>query len=169
MVEYYGNNDYRDYLMHYGVKGMKWGKHLKKKAYEVKDYVGDKIQDVKRRTTPEYKLAKENNRQNNLRGAGKTFLQKDRMGEPERPGATKAYMDYFKGHGYGRIKEIPGTNGAVKVRLNKKGRAQANSEVNAINAHKRLKFEKNWNRIDKEMEESRREFQEEWEKRKKRR
>ena len=27
-MEYYGNNDYRDYLEHYGVKGMKWGKHL---------------------------------------------------------------------------------------------------------------------------------------------
>ena len=25
---YYGGNDYRDYLAHYGVKGMKWGKHL---------------------------------------------------------------------------------------------------------------------------------------------
>lgn len=25
---YYGNNDYRDYLAHHGVKGMKWGKHL---------------------------------------------------------------------------------------------------------------------------------------------
>ena len=25
---YYGNNDYRDYLAHYGIKGMKWGKHL---------------------------------------------------------------------------------------------------------------------------------------------
>ena len=28
MTEYYGHNDYRDYLAHYGVKGMKWGKHL---------------------------------------------------------------------------------------------------------------------------------------------
>lgn len=27
-MEYYGNNDYRDYLAHHGVKGMKWGKHL---------------------------------------------------------------------------------------------------------------------------------------------
>lgn len=26
-MEYYGNNDYRDYLAHYGVKGMEWGKH----------------------------------------------------------------------------------------------------------------------------------------------
>ena len=25
---YYGGNDYRDYISHYGVKGMKWGKHL---------------------------------------------------------------------------------------------------------------------------------------------
>lgn len=25
MEEYYGNNDYRDYLMHYGVLGMRWG------------------------------------------------------------------------------------------------------------------------------------------------
>lgn len=25
MTEYYGNNDYRDYLMHYGVLGMRWG------------------------------------------------------------------------------------------------------------------------------------------------
>ena len=25
---YYGGNDYRDYIAHYGVKGMKWGKHL---------------------------------------------------------------------------------------------------------------------------------------------
>lgn len=27
-MEYYGNNDWRDYLAHYGVKGMKKGKHL---------------------------------------------------------------------------------------------------------------------------------------------
>ena len=27
MSEYYGNNDYRDYLAHYGVKGMKWRNH----------------------------------------------------------------------------------------------------------------------------------------------
>ena len=27
MGEYYGNNDWRDYLAHYGVKGMKWRKH----------------------------------------------------------------------------------------------------------------------------------------------
>lgn len=26
-MDYYGNNDYRDYLAHYGVKGMEWGKH----------------------------------------------------------------------------------------------------------------------------------------------
>ena len=29
--EYYGRNDYRDYLAHYGVKGMKW-KKVKKRA-----------------------------------------------------------------------------------------------------------------------------------------
>jgi NAD+--asparagine ADP-ribosyltransferase len=29
-MEYYGNNDWRDYhLAHYGKKGMKWGKHVK--------------------------------------------------------------------------------------------------------------------------------------------
>lgn len=29
-MQYYGNNDWRDYhLAHYGVKGMKWHKHLK--------------------------------------------------------------------------------------------------------------------------------------------
>lgn len=28
-MDYYGNNDYRDYLAHYGKKGMKWGKHVK--------------------------------------------------------------------------------------------------------------------------------------------
>lgn len=35
MSEYYGNNDWRDYLAlkHYGVKGMKWGKR-KKYKYE---------------------------------------------------------------------------------------------------------------------------------------
>lgn len=27
MADYYGNNDWRDYLAHYGVKGMKWRKH----------------------------------------------------------------------------------------------------------------------------------------------
>lgn len=27
-MEYYGNNDYRDYLAHYGRKGMRKGKHL---------------------------------------------------------------------------------------------------------------------------------------------
>ena len=27
-MEYYGHNDYRDYIAHHGVKGMKWGKHL---------------------------------------------------------------------------------------------------------------------------------------------
>lgn len=26
-MEYYGNNDWRDYLAHYGKKGMTWGKH----------------------------------------------------------------------------------------------------------------------------------------------
>lgn len=26
-MEYYGNNDWRDYLAHYGVKGMKWRNH----------------------------------------------------------------------------------------------------------------------------------------------
>ena len=26
-MDYYGNNDWRDYLAHYGVKGMKWRKH----------------------------------------------------------------------------------------------------------------------------------------------
>ena len=30
-MEYYGANDWRDYLAHYGVKGMKWDKHLKAK------------------------------------------------------------------------------------------------------------------------------------------
>lgn len=27
-MQYYGGNDYRDYLSHHGVKGMKWGYHL---------------------------------------------------------------------------------------------------------------------------------------------
>lgn len=29
-MEYYGNNDYRDYLAHYGKKGMKWKKRKKR-------------------------------------------------------------------------------------------------------------------------------------------
>lgn len=33
MIEYYGNNDYRDYLMHYGIKGMKWGKRKSRQEY----------------------------------------------------------------------------------------------------------------------------------------
>jgi hypothetical protein len=28
-MDYYGDNDYRDYLAHYGKKGMKWGKKKK--------------------------------------------------------------------------------------------------------------------------------------------
>lgn len=31
-MEYYGANDWRNYLAHYGVKGMKWDKHLKAKS-----------------------------------------------------------------------------------------------------------------------------------------
>lgn len=43
MIEYYGNNDYRDYLMHYGVKGMKWGKRKSQR-----DYMIDKIDSAQR-------------------------------------------------------------------------------------------------------------------------
>lgn len=35
MEEYYGNNDWRDYLAHYGVKGMKW--HHRKHQYQDRD------------------------------------------------------------------------------------------------------------------------------------
>ena len=47
-MEYYGNNDYRDYLAHYGKKGMKWGK-------KKKPGVLDKLADEKR-----YERAKNN-------------------------------------------------------------------------------------------------------------
>lgn len=40
MVVYYGHNDYRDYLSHYGVKGMKWGKHLFANAYDLLTFGG---------------------------------------------------------------------------------------------------------------------------------
>lgn len=36
MSEYYGApNDFRNYLMHYGVKGMKWGRRKKPTDYEI--------------------------------------------------------------------------------------------------------------------------------------
>ena len=50
MIEYYGNNDYRDYLMHYGVKGMKWRQHLKKKFDDSR--LGRALDDA--RTTRDY-------------------------------------------------------------------------------------------------------------------
>lgn len=55
-MEYYGNNDYRDYLAHYGKKGMKWGKKKKPGILE-------KLADEKR-----YERAK-----NNMLKAGTQF------------------------------------------------------------------------------------------------
>lgn len=48
MEEYYGNNDYRDYLMHYGVKGMVWGIHKR-----AKDYVVNRIEARKQKKARE--------------------------------------------------------------------------------------------------------------------
>lgn len=39
---YYGNNDYRDYIAHYGVKGMKWKDHL----YRAIDAAGNYVYDT---------------------------------------------------------------------------------------------------------------------------
>ena len=43
MADYYGNNDWRDYLAHYGVKGMKWRKHKKK---DLNSALGDAISKI---------------------------------------------------------------------------------------------------------------------------
>lgn len=40
-MDYYGNNDWRDYLAHYGVKGMKWKNH--KYVNGLKDFIDYKI------------------------------------------------------------------------------------------------------------------------------
>lgn len=59
-MDYYNNNQYPDYLMHYGVKGMKWGvrkKHYKsymdsdrtlKKGFTVQNISANKARDVSR-------------------------------------------------------------------------------------------------------------------------
>lgn len=44
-MEYYGNNDWRDYLAHYGVKGMKWGEH----KISLKDQAIQKIDELRER------------------------------------------------------------------------------------------------------------------------
>lgn len=49
-MEYYGANDWRNYLAHYGVKGMKWDKHLKAKS-ELKT-VGLKTTGLKKGPIP---------------------------------------------------------------------------------------------------------------------
>lgn len=44
MADYYGNNDWRDYLAHYGVKGMKWRKHkYKDKIGDIYEYASGKL------------------------------------------------------------------------------------------------------------------------------
>lgn len=52
--EYYGRNDYRDYLAHYGVKGMKWKKGRKSLTPE-------EIRAIRRNRLRERMVANENN------------------------------------------------------------------------------------------------------------
>lgn len=47
-MDYYGNNDWRDYLAHYGVKGMKWRKHkYKDKIGDIYEYASGKLGEGK--------------------------------------------------------------------------------------------------------------------------
>lgn len=55
MDEYYGNNDYRDYLIHYGVKGMKWGIHKRAKDYVVNRLEARKQEKAREKQNERYK------------------------------------------------------------------------------------------------------------------
>lgn len=145
MVEYYGNNDYRDYLMHYGVKGMKWGKHLKAKAYELKGRAGSAIDDYKI-AKERKKLATENNRQANLRGARKQILYSHAVGDAKK--REDASVTWLKGHGY--IKKKLGTKD--KYATTKKARLQDEAERNAIKKHETRKFDLEYERTNDAIE-----------------
>lgn len=98
MTEYYGNNDYRDYLIHFGVPGMKWGKHLKKKFYEVKDAAANKLNDV--RSEIEYqaeqvtdKITGERSKRNSKTWKDKANRHYNYASEARREGANKTAYD----------------------------------------------------------------------------
>lgn len=61
-MEYYGNNDWRDYhLAHFGVKGMKWGKHLKAASdWWNYDVTGQEWKKSRRHNLNEARKASEN-------------------------------------------------------------------------------------------------------------
>lgn len=91
MTEYYGNNDYRDYLIHYGIPGMKWGKRkIKELKNAVKPY------------TKKYKKAHEENERANWKGIERTQTEHYRKGRKN----FDKYNDIQKEMWYDRNREI---------------------------------------------------------------
>lgn len=81
-MNYYGNNDFRDYkyLMHYGVKGMKWGKRKKRSLIDVltgNDYKKKALQEQQLADKVKTGYSKDNkNNFNNSKAKYKTHLNK---------------------------------------------------------------------------------------------
>ena len=117
MIEYYGNNDYRDYLMHYGVKGMKWGKHLKKK-----------IDNIVRPHTERYWTAVENNAKANLKGAYRTSSEHWKEGARN----FKNYSEKQKDDWFDRDHEIDDARSDIRERIRGIEERKRDREYNSI-------------------------------------
>lgn len=146
MIEYYGNNDYRDYLMHYGVKGMKWGKRLKAKAYEVggrlkESPVGEALENRRVRKIKE----KGNHKEQQVRGAYRTLIEKGRRGI----NADEAAKAFYEGRGYGKMNLKSG-----RVSRTKKYEEHMINKDRAQSAHLLRKNEVERERNQKEIEDT---------------
>lgn len=102
MNEYYGNNDYRDYIAHYGVKGMKWGKHLFGDLYDkVTGGRGYEYNRLRNRQTQNAKMAAHaRNTAASMRMANRGIAPSNKIG-----GYSNGAISFVRNVAYNRQKD----------------------------------------------------------------